>query len=186
MWTAAPSTAAVAATPGPAPRTPGPAPHTPGPAPRTPVPALEDNGQGDDGTLSDDGGESHAIDNTAEFAQTSWPTDTDIVFPSGSAKMSLTNQTVMVKFVLHDAMEVVRADLLFKVAFPDPTVAIELVKESLITSASRLRGAGNIYRRLLFDDWYMSKMITLVSSRDLEMMTLTLLTAACPDSTFPK
>ena len=98
--TAAPSTAAVAATP-------GPAPCTPGPAPRTPVPALEDNGQGDDGTLSDDGGESHAIDNTAEFAQTSWPTDTDIVFPSGSAKMLLMNQTVMVKFVLHDAMEVV-------------------------------------------------------------------------------
>lgn len=147
---------------------------------------LEANGQGDDVSLSDDGGDSHAIDNTAEFAQTSWPTDTDIVFPSGSAKMSLTNQTVMVKFVLHDAMEVVRADLLFKVAFPDPTVAIELVKESLISSASRLRGAGNIYRRLLFDDWYMTKMITLVSSRDLEMMTLMLLTAACPDSTFPK
>lgn len=136
--------------------------------------------------MSDEGGGSGTINNDTESMQIPWPADTTIVFPPGSSKMSLTNQTVMVKIVLHEAMEIVRADLLFKVAFPDPNVTLELVKESLTNAASRLRGAGNIYKRLLYDAWYMSKMVVLVSLRNPNMTILTLLTAARPDSAVPR
>ena len=137
-------------------------------------------------TMSDEGGVIGTITNDTESVQIPWLADTTIVFPPGSGKMSLTSQAVMVKIVLHEAMEIVRADLLFKVAFPNPNVTLELIKESLITAASHLRGAANIYRCLLYDAWYMSKMVVLVSLRNPNMNILTLLTAMCPNSTLPR
>ncbi|KAF8465778.1 hypothetical protein DFH94DRAFT_698694 [Russula ochroleuca] len=99
-----------------------------------------------------------AIDSTlaSESSGFVWPADTDIVMPPGSKKVMLTSQCPMLRVVIQDVMENLRADLLFKHAFPDPAVALVTVKDSLLTCASHYPGASSIYRHLLFDDQYMA------------------------------
>jgi hypothetical protein len=87
----------------------------------------------------------------------------DIVMPPGSKKVTLTSQRPMLRVVIQDAMENLRADLLFKHAFPDLAVALVTVKDSLLTCASCYPGALLIYRHLLFDDQYMAAITPLVS-----------------------
>jgi hypothetical protein len=157
---------------------------------------LSSQDQADDDNTSHKGGRSgtrgSAIDSTsapevtASRSQFVWPADTDILFPPGSKKIMLTSQHPMVRLVIQDAMEHVRADLLFKYSFPDPSVALENIKESLLTSASRYPGASSIYRRLVFDEQYMATITPLVSVLILGMTILTLFTATRTDSAFPK
>lgn len=129
-----------------------------------------------------------AIDGTLplESPQYLWPADTNIVFSPGSNKIALTCQRPLIRVVIQDAMENVRADLLFKNAYPDPAVALVTIKESLLASASRHPGASSIRRRLVFDEQYMTGMIPLVSFLTLDTTILTKLTATCSDPTLPK
>ncbi|KAH9989241.1 hypothetical protein BJV77DRAFT_963983 [Russula vinacea] len=108
-----------------------------------------------------------AIDGTLplESPQYPWPADTNIVFSPGSNKIALTCQRPLIRVVIQDAMENVRADLLFKNAYPDPAVALVTIKESLLASASRHLGASSIRRRLVFDEQYMTGMIPLPRAR---------------------
>jgi hypothetical protein len=70
----------------------------------------------------------------------------------------------MVRVVVQDGMEKVRADLLINHAFPDPVVALVTVKEALITSALQRPVTSDIHRRLVFDDDYMDTLMPLVRS----------------------
>lgn len=62
---------------------------------------------------------------------------------------------------------------MFKSAYPDPVVVLVTIKESLLTSASRLPGASSIHRHLLFDEEYITAIIPLVSSLTLDTTILT-------------
>jgi hypothetical protein len=92
----------------------------------------------------------------------------------------------MVRVVIQDGMEKVRADLLINHAFPDPVVAIATVKEALVTSALQRSAASDIHRRLVFDDDYMDTLMPLVRSFILMTTLLTLLSGSRSDSAFPK
>jgi hypothetical protein len=92
-----------------------------------------------------------------------WPADTDICFQPGTSKVMLTNQRPLLRVIITEAMEQVRADLLFNYAFPNPLVALTSIRNSLITCGSRVPNAETFYRRLLFDEQYMTALIPLVS-----------------------
>ncbi|KAH9061713.1 hypothetical protein EDB83DRAFT_2520148 [Lactarius deliciosus] len=64
-----------------------------------------------------------------------WPADTDLVFGLGSKKVMLTLQFPLVRVVLQDAFEYMRAYLVLTDAFPDTTDAISFARDSLITTA---------------------------------------------------
>ena len=121
-----------------------------------------------------------------ELPQATWPTDTDILFPSGSNRLALRNQRPLLRVVIQDAIEHVRAELLCQNAFPDPALTLETIRTCLRTAASRYPGAASIHRRLMGDEEYMMKITPLVSSPLVETMLLTLLIATRSDSTFPK
>jgi hypothetical protein len=138
--------------------------------------------------MPQEGIRSSAVDGTLrlESPQYQWPADTNILYGPGSNKIALTCQRPLIRVVIQDAMENVRADLLFKDAYPDPAVALVTIKESLLASASRHPGASSIRRRLVFDEQYMTAMIPLVSFLTLDGIILTQSTAACSDSALPK
>jgi hypothetical protein len=115
-----------------------------------------------------------------------WPADTELQFIPGSNKLSLTTQRPLIRVIIQDAMELVRADMLFNQAFPDPAVALVAIRTSLITAASSYPNAVSIHRRLLCDEWYIEKIIPLVSSLMINVALLTLLIATCSDAAFPK
>jgi hypothetical protein len=149
---------------------------------------MQPSGQdeADDVNTSQEGGGSGAIGSTSAPDQFVWPDDTNILFPPGSNKITLMSQRPMVRLVIQDAMEHVRAELLFNYAFPDPAVALANIKDSLLISASRYPGASSIYRRLVFDEQYMATITPLVSFLILWTTVLMLFTAACTDFAFPK
>ena len=108
------------------------------------------------------------------------------MFLPGTRKVTLTCQRPMVRVVIQDGMEKLRADLLINHAFPDPVVALATVKEALVNSALQRSAASDIHRRLVYDDDYMDTLVPLVRSFILIMTLLTLLSGSCSDSAFPK
>lgn len=153
-------------------------------------PAAEVNA-GDINTSQESGtsgttGTSSATSTSSALEMPLWPADTNIVFLPGTRKVTLTCQRPMVRIVIQDAMEKVRADLLINHAFPDPLVALTSVKEALKTSALEHPAASDIHRRLVFDDNYMDTLTPLVRSSILMLTLLTLLSGACSDSAFPR
>ncbi len=90
--------------------------------------------------------------------------ETDLVFLPGSNKVMLTLQRPLVRIVIQDSFDILRASLMFTNAFPDCSLTIEFVKDALVRSAlNHAPGARYIYQRLLYKDDYISKLITLVS-----------------------
>jgi hypothetical protein len=90
--------------------------------------------------------------------------EADLVFLPNSNKVMLTLQHALVRVVVQDSFDILRASLMFSNAFPDPSVTLEFAKDALVCSAlSHAPGARYIYQRLLYKDDYMSKLITLVS-----------------------
>jgi hypothetical protein len=86
------------------------------------------------------------------------------VFAPDSNRVMLTMQRPLVRVVIQDSFDILRISLLFTNAFPEGSVAVQFVKEALLTSALNHRpGAARIYQRLLHDEEYLSKIIPLVS-----------------------
>jgi hypothetical protein len=76
----------------------------------------------------------------------------------------LTSQRPIVRVVIQDAIDNLRAAMLFTNAFPDVCVALGLIKDCLLTAANRLKpGAKDILERLEQDQDYMLKITPLVS-----------------------
>lgn len=87
----------------------------------------------------------------------------------------LTGQNPKVHRVVQDAMEIVRAELLFRCAYPDLTYTVVTIRNSLVEAAGRYPKTAIIRRRLLFEEEYMTKIIPLVSFMIIEIILLMLL-----------
>lgn len=92
-----------------------------------------------------------------------WPSETDIIFLPGSNKVLLTVQRPLLRAVIQDAFDRIRASLLFENAFPKVQDAMEMIKENLMEAAKANDRAIYIRSRLLFDDDYINDMCRLVS-----------------------
>ena len=99
-----------------------------------------------------------------DLRDTMWPTDTDLIFTSGTNKLMLTNQLPLMRSVMQDAFENIRFSLLFNNAFPDAAAVLAACRVALVTAAARSQNprAMHIHDRLMTDGEYVSKMIRLV------------------------
>ncbi|KAH8988163.1 hypothetical protein EDB86DRAFT_2832028 [Lactarius hatsudake] len=101
--------------------------------------------------------QTEATTTTTESSAATWPTDTDLL-PPGAKRFLLTNQQTLVRNVVQEAIENMRASLLFNNAFPTAPIAFAFTKESLITAAEKFKpGATHIQRRLQQDEEYLAK-----------------------------
>ena len=76
----------------------------------------------------------------------------------------LRHQRPLIRKVIIDAIENVRASVLFNNAFPDMTLSITFVREALITAVEGHRpGSDRIRQRLMQDKDYFGKIAPLVS-----------------------
>ena len=90
--------------------------------------------------------------------------EADLVIPPGLNKVMLTRQRPLVHAVIQDSFDHIRASIVFTNAFPNGSLAIEFAKDALVLSAlSHAPGARDIYKRLLYDEEYISKIVPLVS-----------------------
>jgi hypothetical protein len=140
-----------------------------------PVTTLSQDGD----TLSSQGGDTVTSSQEGSGSRTdvapkwspSWPADTHLTFNPGSNKVMLTIQIPLIRTIIQDSFEDLRATLLFENAFPDPNLTILFLRKTLIGAArSRLPDTVNVYNRLLLDDEYRDKLSRLVS--DLTLKTL--------------
>lgn len=98
----------------------------------------------------------------------------------------LTIQRPLVRVIIQDAIENLRASLLFINAFPGPACAVTFIRDALITAASQNGPAAiPVHMRLLQDEDYMAKIVSLVSNIGHFMMTsFTQFEAACTNFSF--
>lgn len=92
-----------------------------------------------------------------------WPVNTNLVYSDTSNKLKLMPQHALVRVVIQDAIENVRASILFTDAFPDASLSMTFAKDGLITAAkAHLPASHNIHARLIGDSDYVPKIIPLV------------------------
>jgi hypothetical protein len=110
---------------------------------------------------------------SADQAQATWPTDTDIIYYPGSNRLLFALQGPLLRGVLQDAFEVLRATLLFDDAYPDAIVMPLIVRQSLLAAAEKqhLRAAA-VCKRLMDDVEYLTTLINLASSITSNMIQL--------------
>ncbi|KAN0141184.1 hypothetical protein V8E53_000940 [Lactarius tabidus] len=95
-----------------------------------------------------------------------WPVNTNLVFAAGSHKLMLLNQRPIVRAVIQEAIENLRAALLFTNAFPDVCSALTLIKDCLFTAALCLKpGASEVLHRLTNDQDYLLRITPLPRAR---------------------
>ena len=93
----------------------------------------------------------------------SW-NDTDLVLALDTNALMLTMQRPLVHLVIRDSFDILCASLMFTNAFPNAPLAIQFVKDALLNSALRhAPHADNIYERLMLDEEYTHKIVSLVS-----------------------
>jgi len=102
---------------------------------------------------------------SADQAQATWPTDTDVIYHSGSNKLLFALQGPLLRGILQDAFEILRATLLLDHAYPDAIVVPLIIRESLLTAAEKQHPRAAAVRKRLMDDVeYLTTLIHLVSS----------------------
>lgn len=108
-----------------------------------------------------------------------WPAETDLLLVSGSNKVMLTVQRPLMRAVLQDTFERIRAAMVFKTAFPNVFETIDMITDNLIIAAEKNERATNIYNRLVIDGDYTTNMSRLVSLwiRKAMLMLFTLFSA---------
>jgi hypothetical protein len=100
----------------------------------------------------------------SESPSSIWPVETDLVYLDGSNKLKLTIQYTEVRGTIQDAVEHIRASVMFTDAFPDANRCILFARRALIRSAeTRLPDSRDVLNRLRGDSDYMEKLIPLVS-----------------------
>ena len=99
--------------------------------------------------------------------------DTDLIFADGSTKLMLTNQRPLICVIVQDAIENLRASLLFQNAFPDANVAFTLTRDALGVAAENHKPGGAIVQwRLQADNEYMARLVSLVCFMTLKTTSL--------------
>jgi hypothetical protein len=92
-----------------------------------------------------------------------WPVDMELIYVAGTTKVMLTAQCPVMRMVIQDAFENVRASLLFDCALPDASVIPSIIREALIVAArSNMPQALNIHGRLVMDEVFVAKLSRLV------------------------
>ncbi len=96
---------------------------------------------------------------------TTWPHETELLFPSDSTKVQIKLQHPLIRGVLSDANNNIQASLLFVNVFPDAQLALSFASDSLMTAAeSSLPKTAAIHLRFKEDQEYFSKLIPVVHS----------------------
>ncbi|KAH9162079.1 hypothetical protein EDB89DRAFT_1913474 [Lactarius sanguifluus] len=112
------------------------------PVPRTPGPQAHLT------ELSDDAGTLPPNRSPTVTPSSPAPTvshvDTDLVFVEGTTKIMLTSQRPLIRAIVQDAIENLRASMLFCNAFPDVTIAFALSRDTLITATETHGHGGGI------------------------------------------
>ena len=88
--------------------------------------------------------------------------ETDLVFFEGSSKLLLTNQHPVVRMIIRDATELLRATILSNNAFPDPILAFNFTKHALLSAAKKNSDGAIVLHRLQDESDYLAKLVTLV------------------------
>jgi hypothetical protein len=102
---------------------------------------------------------------TSDGSEPQWPEVTNLYTVPGTDRVTLSVQVPLMRLVIQDAFEHVRASLLFRHAYPEPHVVVAVVKESLLAAAASHRPAASIiHNRLVHDDPYVFKMSRLVGA----------------------
>ncbi|KAH9168126.1 hypothetical protein EDB89DRAFT_2074246 [Lactarius sanguifluus] len=95
-----------------------------------------------------------------------WPAETEIRSIPGSNHVILTIQGTLLRTVIQDAFENLRAAMLFQNAFPDGALTLSYIRDALITAARQCGpAAASIYTRLLNDTDYFAKIVPLPRAR---------------------
>ena len=105
-----------------------------------------------------------------------WPTETDLVFASGSNRLKLTSQSPIIRSVIVKGIKNLQVAMLFTDAFLDVCSMLTLIKDLLLTSASYLLPAAmDVLDHLKVDLDYLLKVTLLVSFTYDKMTPLTML-----------
>jgi hypothetical protein len=102
---------------------------------------------------------------TSGSLEPSFPSETELLFVSGSNKIMLTVQRLLMRAVFQEAFERIRADMVFKNVFPNIYETIEMITDSLMKVAESNDRATNIYNRLALNADYSNNMSRLVGLR---------------------
>ena len=106
----------------------------------------------------------------SESPSSIWPVEMDLVYPDGSNKLKLTVQYTEVRGIIQDAVEHIRASVMFTDAFPDANRCILFARRALICSAeARLPESRDVLNRLRGDSDYLAKLIPLVSAYTIQV-----------------
>ena len=117
----------------------------------------------------------HIGANAAGPSQSTWPSETDLFFPQGSNRLSLSFQSPLIRLVVQDAINHVQASLLLDNAFPEGMKKIKLVHGCLLAAAVKHRPSlSAVHGRLLGDSDYATLMIRMVCSMFSEDLSLNL------------
>ncbi|KAN0111331.1 hypothetical protein V8E52_008606 [Russula decolorans] len=122
-------------------------------------------------------GNSSAAKDTVTVTQPIWPTETDLVYVTGTNKVKLSLQSRLLQAIFKDAFENVCHDLLFEHAFPDAVAIPAVVRKALVSAAEANMfcdgrynaSAATVHQRLLSHDDYQAKMIRLGGVKGLPM-----------------
>jgi hypothetical protein len=123
-------------------------------------------------TLQESSVEDSPLSLAADQAQATWPTDTNIIYHSGSNNLLFALQGPLLRGVLQDAFEILRATLLLDHAYPDTIVMPLVIRESLLTAAEKQHPRAAVRKRLMDDVEYLTTLIHLVSSVALNIVPL--------------
>ncbi|KAH9016184.1 hypothetical protein EDB85DRAFT_1898293 [Lactarius pseudohatsudake] len=103
---------------------------------------------------------------TPESSGPPWPADTELLFAKGSSKLMLTLQYPLVRLVLQDAIDYMRAHLVLTNAFPDPGAALGFAHDSLMTAVEGHQPDSRILvQRFRHDVEYFAQLIPLPRAR---------------------
>jgi len=117
----------------------------------------------------------HISPNAAGPLQSMWPSETDLVFPHSSTRLSLSLQSPLICLVVQDAINHVQASLLLDHAFPEGLKKVKLIRGCLLAAAVKHRpSSSTVHARLLGDSDYASLMVCMVCSTFLEISLLNL------------
>src|SRR6266849_5295600 len=90
--------------------------------------------------------------------------DTDLYVVPGSNRLTLSAQKPLIWVIVQDAIEDLRASLLFDHAFPRGIDVLRLTRAALLAVAEKYKpGATAIYERLNTDEDYMARIAHLVN-----------------------
>ncbi|KAH9952543.1 hypothetical protein BC827DRAFT_1159672 [Russula dissimulans] len=101
------------------------------------------------------------------LSQQGWPAETDLFLILGSNKVALSVQKLLIQVVVTEAIDNVRATLLFHNVFPDGArVATSIIEDCLLAAAEKHKLATlSIHDRLQGDCEYMKKLVGLPRGR---------------------